>query len=175
VESVLDDLFRPGRHRPLHPIMQLLTFSVAGQSYAIPSRMVIEVLPLVPVRPIPLMPDFCLGVFCYRGTLVPLIDLGLRFGGARIGTSGASRLSTRVIVVECTMLSDAGPPTGHRLRLGVVAEDVVAVCSDDAAEGSLPAMDLGRAPFLGRLLRFSDRTVQVLLVEKLLPADLLAG
>jgi chemotaxis-related protein WspB len=155
--------------------MQLLTFSVAGESYAIPSRMVIEVLPLVPVRPIPLMPDFCLGVFSYRGTLVPLIDLGLRFGGPRIATAGTGRLSTRVIVVEFSLRGDAALPSGPSLRLGVAAEDVVAVCSDDAAESSLPAMDLGRAPFLGRLLKLSGRTVQVLLVEKLLPPDLVAG
>ena len=60
--------------------MQLLTFSVAGQAYAIPSRKVIEVLPLVAARPIPHTPDYVSGVFTYRGQLVPLVDLGRRFG-----------------------------------------------------------------------------------------------
>ena len=33
--------------------MQLLTFSIAGEPFAIEARLVIEVLPLVPARPIP--------------------------------------------------------------------------------------------------------------------------
>ena len=63
--------------------MQILTLTVAGQPYAIPSRTVLEVLPLVPARPIPLLPPFVLGVFTYRGHLVPLVDLAIRFGAGR--------------------------------------------------------------------------------------------
>ena len=56
--------------------MQLLTFTVAGQTYAIESRRVVEVLPLVPARPIPHPPAYIRGIFTYRGRLVPLVDLG---------------------------------------------------------------------------------------------------
>jgi chemotaxis-related protein WspB len=76
--------------------MQLLTFTVAGQVYAVESRVVIEVLPLVPARPIPHTPDFIRGIFTYRGGLVPLLDLGLRLAGR----PPQERLSTRVIVVQ---------------------------------------------------------------------------
>ena len=58
--------------------MQLLTFTVAGETYAIESRAVVEVLPLVPARPLPLAPDYVRGVFTYRGGLVPLVDLARR-------------------------------------------------------------------------------------------------
>jgi chemotaxis-related protein WspB len=58
--------------------MQLLTFSIAGEPYAIEARLVIEVLPLVPARPLPQVPDYVLGIFTYRGDLVPLVDLGRR-------------------------------------------------------------------------------------------------
>lgn len=51
--------------------MQLLTFTIAGQSYAIPSKRVIEVLPLVPARPIPGMPEYVTGLFTYRGSCCP--------------------------------------------------------------------------------------------------------
>ncbi|RLS81203.1 MAG: chemotaxis protein CheW, partial [Planctomycetota bacterium] len=76
--------------------MQLLTFNVAGQTYAIESRRVIEVLPLVPARPIPHMPNYIRGIFTYRGRLVPLVDLALLLAVGRL----QERLSTRVIVVE---------------------------------------------------------------------------
>jgi chemotaxis-related protein WspB len=60
--------------------MQLLTFGVGGEPYAIESRRVVEVLPLVPARSLPQLPDYLLGLFTYRGSLVPLVELGRRLG-----------------------------------------------------------------------------------------------
>lgn len=146
--------------------MQLLTFTVAGESYAIESRRVVEVLPLVPARPIPLTPGYVRGVFTYRGSLVPLVDLGRRLGDFAL----EERLSTRVIVVEYL------PPGLRRpTRLGLVAENVISIVAAERAETSLPALELATAPFLGRLLRIDGRTVQVVDVDRLLPADLAAG
>ena len=146
--------------------MQLLTFTVAGESYAIESRRVVEVLPLVPARPIPHTPGYVRGVFTYRGSLVPLIDLGRRLGDVAL----EERLSTRVIVVEYL------PPGAARTaRLGLVAENVISIVAAERAETSLPALELESAPFLGRILRIDGRTTQVVDVDRLLPADLAAG
>lgn len=153
--------------------MQLLTFTVGGQDYAIESRRVIEVLPLVPGRPIPHTPDYVLGVFAYRGRLVPLLDLGRRIDGQ----PPAERLSTRVIVVEFV---PAGPhhPAGSQtsaVRLGLVAENVIAIRAGTAGDTVLPQLDLPEALFLGPIFRIGDRTVQLVRIEHLLPADLAAG
>ena len=146
--------------------MQLLTFTVAGESYAIESRRVVEVLPLVPARPIPHTPGYVRGVFTYRGSLVPLVDLGRRLGNVAL----EERLSTRVIVVEYL------PPHAARpARLGLVAENVISIIDAERAETSLPALELESAPFLGRMLRIDGRTMQVVDVDRLLPADLAAG
>ncbi|MFM7242988.1 MAG: chemotaxis protein CheW [Planctomycetaceae bacterium] len=142
--------------------MQLLTFSVAGQAYAIASRKVIEVLPLVAARPIPHAPDYVSGVFTYRGQLVPLVDLGRRLGTGPL----AERLSTRVIVVEV----GAAPR-----RIGLTAENVISICSAEEAEASLPPLDLRDSAFLGPLLRIGGRTIQVLDVEHLLPSEVAGG
>jgi chemotaxis-related protein WspB len=145
--------------------LQLLTFTVAGQTYAIESRRVIEVLPLVPARPIPHMPEFIRGIFTYRGRLVPLVDLAVRLAVGRI----QERLSTRVIVVE---YAAAAREPQH---LGLVAENVISVCSAEEADASLPSLEFGDAPFLGRILRIGGRTIQLLEVEKLLPGDVSTG
>jgi chemotaxis-related protein WspB len=146
--------------------MQLLTFTVAGESYAIESRRVVEVLPLVPARPIPHTPGYVRGVFTYRGSLVPLVDLGRRLNDVAL----EERLSTRAIVVEYL------PPTAARpARLGLVAENVISIVAAERAETSLPALELESAPFLGRILRIDGRTMQVIDVDRLLPADLAAG
>ena len=146
--------------------MQLLAFTVGAEDYAIESRRVIEVLPLVRARPIARMPDAVRGIFTHRGRLVPLVDL------ARLLTDHPLRetLSSRVIVVEFST-----GPEDHRIRLGVAAENVLSLCSSDDAEASSPAMRSPDAPALGRLLRIGGRTLQVLDVEHLLPPELIAG
>jgi chemotaxis-related protein WspB len=145
--------------------MQLLTFTVAGQTYAIESRRVVEVLPLVPARPIPHTPAYIRGIFTYRGRLVPLVDLGQRLATGPL----TERLSTRVIVVEW-LLAGRDPQ-----RLGLVAENVISICSTEDAEASLPSLDFHDAPFLGNILRIGGRTIQLIAVEQLLPSDISTG
>jgi len=147
--------------------MQLLTFSVSGEPYAIESRRVIEVLPRVPARPLPRMPDYLLGVFTYRGTLVPLVDLASRLGVE----APPARLSTRVIVVEFAPTS----APSLVIRLGLVAENVVAIHTSEEAEASLPPIHGRETGYLDRLLRIRGRTVQLIDICRLLPGDLLAG
>jgi chemotaxis-related protein WspB len=146
--------------------MQLLSFTIGAEDYAIESRRVIEVLPLVAARPIPRMPEFLRGVFTHRGRLIPLVDLGWLL----INQPLRETLSTRVIVVEFV-----SGPEDRRIRLGLAAENVVSLCSSSEPETSVPRLETARAPSLGRLLRIGGRTVQVLDVEHLVPAALLAG
>jgi chemotaxis-related protein WspB len=146
--------------------MQLLTFTVAGQDYAVESRRVVEVLPLVPARPLPRMPEYMRGIFTYRGGLVPLVDLGIRLADR----PPVERLSTRVIVV------DLGAPGGcPPRRLGLVAENVISIRSAEDADAVLPALELAAAPFLGRILRLGGRTVQLIEVDRVLPEELATG
>ena len=153
--------------------MQLLTFSIAGQPYAIESRRVIEVLPLVSARPLPRAPDYLLGIFTYRGRLMPLVDLARRLGAP----PPAAKLSTRVIVGEVEPEAAGAMPGGRPapIRLGLVAENVVAVRSADEAGATLPPLQLPDAAYLDRALRIGGQTVQVIDVRKLLPAELTAG
>jgi len=102
--------------------MQLLILTAGDQSYAIEAHCVVEVLPRVPVRSVPRLPPYVLGMISYRGRLIPVIDLARRLteGFAR------RRLSTRVIVVEFTRRANHEPdsPTG-KIRMGLVAENMV--------------------------------------------------
>jgi len=151
--------------------MQLLTFTIGAEDYAIESRRVVEVLPFVAARPIPRTPDAIRGIFTHRGRLIPLVDLGWLL----IDKPLRETLSTRVIVVEFSLGPRSIGPDEQRIRLGVAAENVVSLCSSSEVEASLPALPTPDAPALGRLLRIGGRTVQVLDVERLLPVALLAG
>lgn len=151
---------------------QILTFTVGDADYAIESRRIVEVLPLVPGRAVPHVPDYVRGVITYRGSLVPLIDLGLRLAGR----SPPERLSTRVVVVEFDLPGKDGTPrSAGPVRIGLVAENVVAIRSVEEAAAALPIGHLREAPYLGSVLRLDDRTVQLLDVARLLPPELADG
>ncbi len=152
--------------------MQLLTFTIGGQAYAIESKKVVEVLPLVTTRPIPHLPDYLPGIFTYRGRFVPLVDLGLRINGTPL----TRRLSTRVIVVEIGSGEDGPSSLSSRLvRFGIMAENVVTIRSTGTAAGDTEAKELAADAYLGRLLRLDGQTVQMLLPEHVIPDDLLAS
>ncbi|MFM7519060.1 MAG: chemotaxis protein CheW [Planctomycetota bacterium] len=150
--------------------MQLITFTIDGQSFAIESRYVIEVLPLVPHRQVPLLPDYVAGMFTYRGHLIPVVDLGVRLRGR----PATRRLSTRIIVVHFTAIAGDHAP-GRAVRVGLVAENVIATCHAEEADASYPALRLDNAPFLGGILRLGQATVHLLDVERLLPPEIVSG
>lgn len=150
--------------------MQLLTFTIGGQAYAIESKKVVEVLPLVSARPIPHLPDYLPGIFTYRGRFVPLVDLGLRIDGTPL----TRRLSTRVIVVEIDAAdADSSSPPSRLVRFGIMAENVVTIRSTGTTAGELESKDLAADAYLGRLLRLDGQTVQMLLPEHVIPRELL--
>lgn len=148
------------------PTMQLLCFTVGDDTYAIPSRRVVEVIPLMEPRPLPHAPTAVRGVFMHRGRLAPLVDLSCLLGREPL----RDRLSTRVIVVEPT----ASTP-GRRVRLGVAAEQVLSLCDGAAADDRLPPVAGLAAPYLGACLRLEGRTIQCIDVEGLLPPEVWSG
>jgi len=157
--------------------MQLLTLTVGGQTYALEARSVVEVLPLIPPRPVPLVPEYVLGIVTYRGMLVPVIDLGLRLGHRAV----EARLSTRLIIVEYIpphrppSTPNAEVPLPLKAYLGLAAENVISTCRTEDADAAFPATDLDQVPFFGKLLRLRGIAVHLLVVEQLLPPELLDG
>ena len=157
--------------------MQLLTFTVAGEPYAIEARRVVEVLPLVPARPIPSTPVYIRGVFTYRGSLVPLVDMARRLADRPL----TERLSTRVIVVEFSRRGSQASGSEGLARLGLVAENVVSIRSVEGGKQPLTAMELAEAPYLGRIVALEGRsgvdagTVQLIELDRLLSDELLHG
>lgn len=97
---------------------QYLTFEMGGESYAISVTDVSEVLTVPKVTRIPRMPNFMRGVVNIRGSVVPILDLKLKFG---IGETEITP-KTAIVVVEIPVDDDAGRET--LLRLGVFADAV---------------------------------------------------
>ncbi|MBF0606764.1 MAG: chemotaxis protein CheW [Candidatus Magnetobacterium sp. LHC-1] len=79
--------------------MQYLTFKLAEEVFALDITKVREVLEFSSVTKIPRTPVFMRGVINLRGSVVPVIDMRLKFGMTQTQKS----VNTCVIIVEITL------------------------------------------------------------------------
>jgi chemotaxis-related protein WspB len=141
--------------------MLFLLFRLGKDRYAIDVRQVVEVLPLVAVKRIPLTPPAVSGAFNYRGSTVPLIDLSQ----LALGRAALPRLSTRIVLVDY-------PDGNGQLRLlGLLAEHVTDTLSRAASDFKDSGVTVPDAPYLGRVTSDEKGLVQWLQLEQLLPPD----
>jgi hypothetical protein len=118
--------------------MLVLIFRVSESRYAIPCRRIIEVIPLVTLRPVTQAPAWICGSFVFRGTLTPVIDLCQLIGGYPCPL----RLSSRVILTDCAQ------PNGHDIKMGLLAEHVTEARHVSAKP--LAGESLGSTPYKRR-------------------------
>lgn len=142
--------------------MLFLLFDVAGSTYALPARRVVEVVPRVDLRPLAGMPRQIAGVMLHGGDLVPVVDLGLILGQ---GTC-PSRLSTRIILVDVEL------PSGARGRMGLTAENVDRLHEHAAGDRRESPGAHGSSPLQPGVLRWDDVLAQEVDVDRLLAEDL---
>lgn len=98
---------------------QYLTFVMGGENYAIPVTSIREVLTVPKVTRIPRMPEFMRGVINLRGSVVPILDLKLKFG---IGETGMTS-ETAIVVVEIPF-GNADDGEEGLLHLGIFTDAV---------------------------------------------------
>jgi purine-binding chemotaxis protein CheW len=125
-----------------------------------------EIIEFGGLTEVPLMPDFLRGVINLRGSVVPVIDLSVRFG--RAPTVEAKR--TCIIIME--LVQDE-----QMLLLGVMVDAVSAVLSIgvDHIEPR-PSFGAGiRADFIEGMINVSERFIVVLDVQRVLSVDELAS
>jgi chemotaxis-related protein WspB len=141
--------------------MLLLVFQLGGDRYALDVAAVNEVLPFVAVRPIPLAPEGIAGVFDYRGTPVPVVDLS----ALTLGRRAERNLSTRIVVVN---YPDGAGETRH---LGVIAEKATQTIRREAGDFSDAGVRSDGGAYLGPVTRDDAGLVQRVDVTRLLPAS----
>ena len=64
-------------------VSQYLTFTLAQEEYGIDILKVQEIRGYSPVTPVPNVPPYVKGVMNLRGTIIPVVDLRVRFGMAQ--------------------------------------------------------------------------------------------
>ncbi|MCL4456679.1 MAG: chemotaxis protein CheW [Nitrospirae bacterium] len=75
---------------------QYVTFGLNNEEYAVDALNVQEIIEMASITHVPHLPEFFKGVINLRGTIIPVVDLKLKFGMASEGY----RKHTCVIVTE---------------------------------------------------------------------------
>ena len=97
----------------INETVQYLTFKLADEIFALDVAKVREILEITTITKVPRTPDFMCGVINLRGSVVPVIDMRLKFG-----MSATERtVNTCIIVVEVQMEDEV-------IVLGALADSV---------------------------------------------------
>jgi purine-binding chemotaxis protein CheW len=75
---------------------QYLTFKLGSEMFALDVAQVREILDVTRITRVPRAPDFMRGVINVRGSVVPVVDLRLKFGMDR----AENTVDTRIVVME---------------------------------------------------------------------------
>jgi purine-binding chemotaxis protein CheW len=141
---------------------QYLTFKLEEETFALDISKVREVLEYTPVTKVPRMPEFMQGVINVRGSVVPVVDMRVKFGMH----VGERTVNTCIIIVE-VMVDDG------RNILGALVDSVQEVIE-------LQPEEIERAPNIGMRLnnefirgmgKHNDRFVIILDVDKVFSSD----
>jgi purine-binding chemotaxis protein CheW len=144
---------------------QYLTFHLAGEEYAVGILQIREIITYGTLTKVPHTPPSIRGVINLRGNVVPVVDLGRKFGL----TASPVTDRTCIVIVEANI-------NENRTFTGVIADSVSQVISMSEND-ILPAPAFGtpvRIDFLRGMGKSGDKFVLVLDIDKVLSADDLA-
>ena len=141
---------------------QYLTFMLGEEVFALDILQVREVLDYTSITRVPRMPAFMRGVINLRGSVVPVVDLRLKFG-----MSATERtVNTCIIIAEVAI-------GGERTLLGALADSVQEVIDLEAGQIEPPPR-LGasiQAQFIRGMGKRDAHFVIILDVDKVFSGD----
>jgi purine-binding chemotaxis protein CheW len=148
----------PGSH-------QVLTFVLGGETYGVDILRVQEIRGWSAVTKIPHAPSHVLGVLNLRGSIVPIVDLRMRFSLER------AEYTAITVIIVLSVLAGA-----QRRDFGVVVDGVSDVVDVNGAEVKA-APDLGSrsaTEHIRGLVQVSERMVVLLDIDRLIGKDMAA-
>src|SRR5262245_62362537 len=145
---------------------QVLTFTLGDETYGVDILRVQEIRGWSPVTRIPQSQPHVLGVLNLRGSIVPIVDLRMRFSLPR------AQYSPLTVIIVLSVESAQG-----RRDCGLVVDGVSDVV--DVATGEVkPAPELGReagTEFIAGLAAVSGRMVMLLDIDRLIGGEVAAA
>ncbi|HEY3346126.1 MAG TPA: chemotaxis protein CheW [Nitrospirota bacterium] len=139
--------------------MQVATFLVAGEEYAVDIMRIIEIIRPQKITAVPRAPVFVEGIISLRGKVVPVVDLRHRFG---IAEHREDPKKVRIVIVQ----------VGERV-VGLIVDEVLEVIDMDRSEveetpDTVRGVD---AEYLEGVGKSGDSLIFILDIGKILTKD----
>jgi len=141
--------------------MLLLLFSIGKNRYGIEATQVLEIWPMLPLKPIYRTPDYIAGLASCREQLIPIVDISKLY----IGKSVPSRISTRIILTKVNNL-------GKEQTIGIVAERVTDTVTVDSIPVASIKIKSESGALAGQELLINGQLIQKINVNELLPNEI---
>jgi purine-binding chemotaxis protein CheW len=141
---------------------QVLTFTLGAETYGVDILRVQEIRGFSPVTRIPQAPAHVLGVLNLRGSIVPIVDLRMRF------TLERAEYTPLTVIIVLSVESVSG-----RRDFGVVVDGVSDVINVPVADIK-PAPELGAhvsTEFIEGLAAVADNMIMLLDIDHLIGGD----
>jgi len=144
---------------------QVLTFVLGNETYGVDILRVQEIRGWSAVTKIPHAPSHVLGVLNLRGSIVPIVDLRMRFSLER------AEYTTVTVIIVVSVMSAAG-----RRDFGVVVDGVSDVVDVNVEEvKAAPELGArGATDYIRGLVPVSERMVVLLDIDRLIGSELTA-
>ena len=143
---------------------QYLSFTLGTEVFALPVTSIREIIESPAITEVPMAPPQLRGIINLRGSVVPVMDLALRFG--RPATPIARR--TCIVILEL-------PRDGQLHTLGVMVDAVNAVLDSSVLTQAQGVGHGLRADFVAGVLQLGERFVLILDIARCLGDENLAG
>jgi len=142
-----------------------ITFSLEDEMFAVDVSQVREILDSTRITKIPRAPEFMRGVINVRGSVVPVVDMRLKFGMA----SAESTANTRIIVLELNL-------DGETMILGALADSVKDVIELEQSQIEDPPKIGSRwkTEFIKGIGKRNDEFIILLDIDRIFSSDELA-
>src|SRR6201994_1609031 len=142
---------------------QTLTFEIGSETYGVDILRVREIRGWTAVTKIPHAPPHVLGVLNLRGSIVPIVDLRMRFSLDR------AEYTAVTVIIVVSVMSAAG-----RRDFGVVVDGVSDVVDVNIEEvKAAPELGAkGATDYIRGLVPVSDRMVVLLDIDRLIGDDM---
>ncbi|MBT0666118.1 chemotaxis protein CheW [Geobacter pelophilus] len=142
--------------------MQCLTFKLGEEVFAVNVAKVREILDFTTVTKVPQTPDFMRGVINLRGSVVPVVDMRLKFGMS----ATEKTVNTCIIVMEIVLDGDTS-------IVGALADSVQEVLELEQ-EQIEPAPRIGtklNTEFLVGMGKHNETFIMILNIDKVFTFD----
>jgi purine-binding chemotaxis protein CheW len=144
---------------------QYLTFKLAEEIFAFDVSQVREVLDISSITKVPGAPEFMRGVINVRGSVVPVVDMRLKFGMAKTEKT----VDTRMVVFDTTL-------DGEATALGALADSVheVIELDPDQIEDPPKIGTRWRTEYIKGIGKRNEEFIIILDIDRVFAADELA-